>query len=534
MGFIVYATATYAILKNKNIFIVLTGFTLLLLNPYLLDFFSIARGYGIALGLFMAAFYFFIKAHGDTKKNFVKNAFLSLFFSLLATTANFTYINFYFASLVIFIFEFFILIKKDEVEWSKKRSIYAWIVVVLNIACIYGIVSILLILKKAGQLYFGGYHNNFIDDTLLSLIHGFIYKSYYGEIAGIALRQLIMSVFILTLLYQYIKEYDALYRITIVLFIMIGGSIVEYYIFDTPYPSGRTALIFVPLFGVYLLFSVEKLLSYVKKHILFHAISILIFLVISVPFSYHFIKNINFNYVYEWPYDSNTKQAIQKIKEAYEKYSNKDRGIVISNSWVFEPSINHYKRIYSMDYMTEATRDPVHASADFIYLLQSDMKPEIKKLYSVLYMFPSTKSILLKSKINNFEINEISNKQVQLKTTDNKYLCVDDSKYHFLFTNNKPSFGSTFSLIRYANNKCAIATSYKQYLCSELGLYGRITGTRTKIGAWETFTLIELDSNFVAFKAVNGKFFSVDKKTSQLYAKAGFIGITEKFKIIKK
>jgi len=42
-------------------FVALLTFALINLNPYLLDFFSVARGYGLGMGLMMASLYFFQK-----------------------------------------------------------------------------------------------------------------------------------------------------------------------------------------------------------------------------------------------------------------------------------------------------------------------------------------------------------------------------------------------------------------------------------------------------------------------------------------
>src|ERR1035437_6526820 len=98
-GFILYAFACFELLKNKNIFIILVGISFLLLNPYLIDFFSLARGYGLALGFFMLSLLYLLKAtQVETLNSFLKNASLTMLFSVAACFSNLTYIN---ANLVI-------------------------------------------------------------------------------------------------------------------------------------------------------------------------------------------------------------------------------------------------------------------------------------------------------------------------------------------------------------------------------------------------------------------------------------------------
>ena len=66
------------------------GFLFIALNPYVLDFFSCSRGYGLGLGTFAAACYFFfvcVKFHADSQRY---NGALAwcLAFAVLSTLSN--------------------------------------------------------------------------------------------------------------------------------------------------------------------------------------------------------------------------------------------------------------------------------------------------------------------------------------------------------------------------------------------------------------------------------------------------------------
>lgn len=90
-GLILYLLFSWAILKKFfGRTAALAGFLLLNLNPYVLDFFSLSRGYGLALGLEMTALYFFMifldSARGGRRDNerVLRAALVAAFASAMA------------------------------------------------------------------------------------------------------------------------------------------------------------------------------------------------------------------------------------------------------------------------------------------------------------------------------------------------------------------------------------------------------------------------------------------------------------------
>jgi hypothetical protein len=86
-GLVVLASA-------QNVLSMLVGFAILNLNPFLLDFFGLARGYGLASGLSMAALFFLYEA---LRRPELLRAAVLLLLSLrcasLADLSNFTWLN---------------------------------------------------------------------------------------------------------------------------------------------------------------------------------------------------------------------------------------------------------------------------------------------------------------------------------------------------------------------------------------------------------------------------------------------------------
>ncbi|MDO8898819.1 MAG: hypothetical protein Q7V19_14310, partial [Bacteroidales bacterium] len=109
LAFLVYGIAVWLILKpwKNNPLLYFSGYGLLLLNPYMIDFFSLARGYGLALAFGLMAIYFFVKTREPGQmKYFARDFFFSMLFSLLAAWSNFILINLNIALLALYLLEF--------------------------------------------------------------------------------------------------------------------------------------------------------------------------------------------------------------------------------------------------------------------------------------------------------------------------------------------------------------------------------------------------------------------------------------------
>jgi len=86
-------------------------FCLLIVNPFLLDFFSLARGYGISMGFLLPSIYYlleFIEYQNPIK------SFNALLFGGIATITNFSMLNYY---LILLLVIFIIML------FSKKQNI---------------------------------------------------------------------------------------------------------------------------------------------------------------------------------------------------------------------------------------------------------------------------------------------------------------------------------------------------------------------------------------------------------------------------
>lgn len=373
LSFAIYLLGCFLILKeSKNTWLLLLGSSLLLLNPFLIEFFSLARGYGLSLGFMMMSLYFLLKYSFDksTYKSFIKNFSLSSVFGSLAFFSNLILINYYIACLIIFVFQYLLLTKKFSKLSLKSHLGFIVIMLLASIPLFWGI-NRLLFLNKLNQLSYG-------ETSLLASIDSIIESSFYFSGYSLWLLNLIkytaiQSIPIGVLLIIIKKDFSGGFNFFTSLFIILMiGFLFEHYLFSTKYPSARTALIYIPLFGLFMYYFISHIIKhYHPKKIYLHLIT----LIISIPLLFHFISNINLKYS-TWRFDAHTKDAM-KIIENYTQNLNDKASI--SNHWLFEPTINYYISTRKIN-LTWANRKGIDLTTDFIFELRSSIDSENYKI----------------------------------------------------------------------------------------------------------------------------------------------------------
>lgn len=399
LAFLIYGLAVWLLLKHwaKHPFLYFTGLSLLLFNPYLIDFFSAARGYGLAMAFGLMAVYYFLKARepGDLK-TFVRDLFFSMAFSLLAAYANFILINLNIALLFLFLFEFVRTFKMGSITKDKIIVISLLLIVGLNLYHINQIYNILRLLQDNKELYFGG-QQGFIVSTLRLLIHRSIYLSYYGEAFWKVIYQgLIILFFGLTVILLLRKKQTSLNAVFALLTVMIAAAVIQFHFFEIPYPTERTSLFFIPLIGLSLFYLAADLTHSFESRFPKTGwfAGIVFFAFFALPLGYHFVRNMNSKYILEWKIDANTKDVINTIQAA--KLSVEQKTIV--SSWSYRPSLDFYASRLGNRVKVVIDND-FKIPGDFVYCSKKEMeKIGDINLYDIHSEFADTQTVLLKRK----------------------------------------------------------------------------------------------------------------------------------------
>ncbi len=361
LSFGLYIVGCFLILRNlKNKWFAIVGGSLLLFNPIIIEFFSLARGYGISIGFLMLSLYFLLRRNFNysSYKLLIRDFTFSMFFAILAIFANLTTVNYYIAILAIFIIQY-LLLSRQSLNLSYKTHLSFVGIALLTCIPLYFCIIRLLLLSELHELYFGV---DFIEHSLNSLIFYSLYLSEYPSLVFVLIKLGIIVSLPLGILSMFIKRPISknFLIITSLLIILIIGLIVEHYLFDSRYPYGRTALYFIPIFSLYIYYFLEHIIQFFnnRRQSLFSAIFCI---AVFIPLIFHLSSNLNLKRTKTWPSDAPIKNAMKIIDEYKE-----DRNITFSNNWVFEQSINYYIDSRKMN-LEPTNKSGVDSTTDFIY-----------------------------------------------------------------------------------------------------------------------------------------------------------------------
>lgn len=389
-------------LPDSNRFIWLAGIPLLAFNQYFLDFFSVARGYGIASGLSMAAIYFLLQnKETKTSHTLTINYLLAIFLSILASYSNYSLINLNITIVIISATELFLLTNKHKIKFQIRELIALAASFLINAYLIRDIAHRLLILKDNNELYFGG-KNGLIEDTLTLLIHRSFFPNYYGEQFWMILRIIIVaSVFGLIYFGLFSKAFSEYSKVTKIMLLMIVAPVMQHYIFGSLYPIERASIIYIPIYGMCIYFFVVKIPKLSRTRLISGIATALVVLVILLPVTFLFSKSMNKSYILEWRSDSKTKTFMKEIKNISQTRTESNLKISISQNWVFEPVIKYYKEIYQINNMENTDRDGIKNGSDYIYGIKKelDKEPYLNE-YEVRFDYPDIRTRLLVKKGN--------------------------------------------------------------------------------------------------------------------------------------
>lgn len=377
--------------------LIIASFLILNLNPYLLDFFSLARGCGLSWGLMMGSIYYLYLFLCNKKGTLYTVPAILL--SLFATLANFVLLNY---SLVLFVLiislNVYSVLKSKETSVKKiitflKTSSFAGI---LMISFLGFILPYLFNLKDAGALFWGGL-TGFWTDTISETIN----RNFYELDFNIFLHWFVKGFFFLVLFFSlgfvgrnFFRKKTTTNNLFIgsILFLIIGIALcttLQHYLFSTPYLTNRTALFFVVLFNCVFVFLMNEL-SKEKPNIAF------ITYITAFAMVLHFAFSFNLKYTLDWKFDADTKDVITNLEQLRKQDSGKNNfiiGIIDLN----QTSFDFYKKIKKLAGLNfEIYNEKDKLRYDYLYLPQDSMYKMYKPMFSEMKHFPVTKNVLLK------------------------------------------------------------------------------------------------------------------------------------------
>jgi len=323
LAFISYLYWSYKIaFKNLPRATGLGCFALLNCNPFLLDFFGLARGYGLALSFMMAALYFGLE---NIKQFSLSSLYKSLSIGALAVLSLFSMVYFWVALAL----SLNLMTRFKEDTNPKIKSIRHTVLIGAVLGLSISIPVGRLIIHNS--LTYGGERNIYYD-TLLSLTQYTLYNPESRTLAFKALSILVIIFIAVTATSYLVKEKSPPLRTLLLVIPALCTLLITaaHYLAGIRYPIDRAGLFFYPLLILPFCFCLKPYLNYVRICVL--TVTILVF-------SINLISNANIYKCALWDFDSHTVQILDKINNLGRK---EHRTLRLQHDPVFNRSISYY------------------------------------------------------------------------------------------------------------------------------------------------------------------------------------------------
>jgi hypothetical protein len=402
LAFALYLVSGLLVIKRlKNPWLQVSAFLILNLDPSLLDFFSFARGYGLACAFQLFSVYLLIRAF-EHKLNHNSKVFL-FFIGLasvatgLAVLANFAWLNFYLP----FLLACLGLILSDET--CRKISFRHYRIAIIFFIAHSGYTAFVLYklfkLKELGELYAGG-STGFIQDTIIGMINDTFYKKgVSSEVVQTIVVLIIVCFFLIVFftLFQFFKHRKITLLSILVLMLVLAAFIpwLEHVLAGILYPEARGGLAYFLLFFLPLLFFIREIgiLLPGKK---FQGVINIFPVLVGIILVWNFFRNYDLDYHYYWYYDIHNTQVLNFINQDRQNYF-PDQQIQLGISWQIGPSLNFYRYTKGYTWLNEQNREPINpATNDYIYAFEWDLTDLNLDNFIILKTYPDTETVLLR------------------------------------------------------------------------------------------------------------------------------------------
>lgn len=380
LAFIVYFFACLLIMNrlSSDYLIRLAGLIIFCSPHYLLDYFSLARGYGIAVAFEMMALFFFIQYFSIHKRVMLLYAFG---FIALASYANFTWLNVLVGMFVVVNISVLMDIGKPfRFNQLLSRLLYINLYPVI-ISIIFFVLSYkpISFLKGKDEFKWGA-------ETWAASMHSFVNNLHYSQ-SGFLLSQdvrilliklfLVISIVVAGVISaKYFSQWrnekptafkdQQLVISLLLLLVIICSTICQQYLIHTNYIDGRKALLYVPVILLLLTGTLSWLTTYKKSY---GKVAWFSFCTIC---SIHFVSIFNFKSCNEWWFDATSKSAYLYIvndSSAVPKQT--------AVNWLFFPSINLYNyRFYggAIPSLSKTNEIQNFDSINYVYVIGDEIR----------------------------------------------------------------------------------------------------------------------------------------------------------------
>ncbi len=373
---------------------------LLFINPYLLDFFGLARGYGLSLALEILAAGFLLEGIMRKAPKYIWYALVS---ATLASYANFTALVFWAAVTLIAGIWFLAIYHRHP----KKALLPLFLMALFSLAYLALIMVPLQKMHATDEFQYWTSHG-FYQETVISLIHNWYYHS--PVLSHIPHAWFLLPVALATggaLLPAFRRNKNSSsetaatlplprflthpgFIAVILLLLPALINMAQTKILGTPNLSGRTALLFYPLLSLVFVAALRQI-----PHIRHPLLSGTATIALSLLLLANLTHRTSLKSVREWDFDQNTLEVMAYLHEQHPQ-----RTVSLKTSWFFHSSFYFYQYTGKAPWLDLQPYDyqiDIQTPAEYYYIFAEDYE-KLTPRFEIAYKFCPERWLLRQKK----------------------------------------------------------------------------------------------------------------------------------------
>jgi hypothetical protein len=395
LAFGLYGVASIGLLSQvRHLTAKGVGFALLVVNPFLLEFFGLARGYGLSLAFLAAAVSCVVFARGTlSARGELGRLVLIGVFGSLAFYANFSSLNLVLALLAVETIDLIVSGPQREAIMQAGYRPVAGVAICLTAGSLIPGLLQLQHLQAIGQLYYGG-HTGFISDTIGSLL-GSSSCGYgctpswltAGEILVVAVA--VLAVTWALVRYMLSPTWSNVQRAALLFTIAVLAVLLESLLLSTLFPIDRTALNYVIAFAALVTFVIDDVATAIPRRAVRLLLGIATACFVALA-SINFARNANFTSTTIWAYDASSHQVIDALIRFEQKRGRPSHPWKLISGFPRNEALEYYRLRFNLTWLQPITREPTSTPDGDLYDIGIAEVPDLPHGTTILASFPET------------------------------------------------------------------------------------------------------------------------------------------------
>jgi hypothetical protein len=373
LAFGVYSWFWYRIVKAQHAFhpLLLLALPFIFANPIVLDFFSLCRGYGLAMASLVAALFCTLQYMHAPKARWL---LWSLVAQVLMVYANYAFIV---NALVLHLLMVPALWAMKK-EW--KKVLPAFSIDLLYLPALMQISHF----KNTNQLYAGG-NRDVVHDSIRSLVQQVFFEEKFANQNWLLVYLLGIAFLFLLVLWKNNSVRFALLGMVLLLLV----PTLLFALNGTLYGHGRTVIYWCIWWALSAVMVVSAIRHPPMWRVLVAALPLAL---LSIFVCIHEKDHFGWRLSREWHYDANTDLAIKAIVKDNPEQAPKS----ISAYWLYEPALNFYRETQELSWLSPVVRDSLGGHYHYYYCGEQNTQELPTDSIQLVAAFPDSKTLLFK------------------------------------------------------------------------------------------------------------------------------------------